>query len=76
MFADHPVVNVSWHDALAFCRWLTESTGRTYGLPSEAEWEKAARGPAGNIYPWGNTLDEIWLACTEWKLQPQNPSLA
>jgi len=55
--ADHPVINISWHDALAYCRWLAEKTGRPYTLPTEAQWEKAARGPDGRLYPWGNTFD-------------------
>ena len=50
-----PVINVSWKDAKAFCDWLSEKTGRDIHLPTEAQWEKAARGTDQRRYPWGNS---------------------
>jgi serine/threonine-protein kinase len=58
---DHPVFNVSWHDARTFCRWLNEMSGEVVRLPTEAEWEKAARGVDGRIYPWGNQKPDAAL---------------
>jgi formylglycine-generating enzyme required for sulfatase activity len=66
--SNHPVVNVSWHDAVAYCRWLSQATGKECRLPTEAEWEKAARGGLvlsdgranplpRRKYPWGDEFD-------------------
>jgi formylglycine-generating enzyme required for sulfatase activity len=51
---NHPVNEISWVDAVSFCAWLSEETGQPFRLPTEAEWEKAARGTDGRLYPWGD----------------------
>jgi formylglycine-generating enzyme required for sulfatase activity len=52
-----PVVGVTWHDAVAFCEWLSRETGRPHRLPTEAEWERAARGGRDDArYAWGDDV--------------------
>ncbi|HYG76769.1 MAG TPA: bifunctional serine/threonine-protein kinase/formylglycine-generating enzyme family protein [Planctomycetota bacterium] len=55
---DHPAVMLSWRDCMAYVKWLSHECGRAVRLPSEAEWEYAARGPDSHIFPWGNVWDE------------------
>ena len=54
---DHPVVDVSWEDAVNFARWLSAATGLHWQLPTEAQWEKGARGVDGRQFPWGNSFE-------------------
>ncbi|MCL4253856.1 MAG: formylglycine-generating enzyme family protein [Anaerolineae bacterium] len=55
--ADYPVVGVSWYEAVAFCLWLSETTGEKITLPTEQQWQRAAQGDKGLMYPWGNEWD-------------------
>lgn len=52
-----PVLGVNWDAATAYCSWLSGRTGHRYRLPTEAEWEKAARGVDGRRFPWGDAID-------------------
>jgi formylglycine-generating enzyme required for sulfatase activity/acetyl esterase/lipase len=54
---DYPLLGVNWDAAVAYCNWLSAKTGKRYRLPTEAEWEKAARGTEARKYPWGSTID-------------------
>lgn len=58
-----PVINVSWHDAMAYAAWLSAQTGHRYRLPTEAEWEFAARAGTSTAYWWGNTAGQNNANC-------------
>ncbi|MEN8218955.1 MAG: SUMF1/EgtB/PvdO family nonheme iron enzyme [Pseudomonadota bacterium] len=60
---NRPVVNVSWHDATAYAKWLSDQTGRHYRLPTEAEWEYAARAGTNTKYWWGNKIGSNRANC-------------
>lgn len=68
-----PVVGVNWYEAVAYCNWLAAKTSKPYRLPGEAEWEKAARGTDGRIYPWGNEWDQTKLNSEEGGLSYTTP---
>ncbi len=68
-----PVVGVSWYEASAYARWLSNKTGKRYELPTEAQWEKAARGTDGFIYPWGNEFDKNLCNSDECGLDRTSP---
>ncbi len=68
----YPIVYVRWYDAVAYCNWLREKTQQPFRLPTEAEWEKAARWDPINetayIYPWGDTYDSGKMNCWQASL--------
>lgn len=74
---EQPVVGVSWHDAVSYCEWLSRSTGRKFRLPTEAEWERAARGGREQtLYPWGDLPPQALpeyasRSADSWKTGPE-----
>jgi len=70
---NHPVVNISWEDALSFCKWLSNSTRKSFRLPTEAEWEKAGRGTDGSLYPWGDEWNVTRCNSRSSKLNDTTP---
>ncbi len=71
--SEQPVVAVSWFEATKYCEWLSSVTGDDYRLPTEAEWERAARGGVeGKLYPWGDAPPEsLPDYATRWKNGPE-----
>ncbi len=70
---EQPVVGVSWFQAVEYCEWLSARLGRHFRLPTEAEWECAARGGReGSLFPWGDTRPETLPGYAErWKTAPE-----
>jgi formylglycine-generating enzyme required for sulfatase activity len=66
-----PVLGISFDDAQAYCEWYAERTGIAVRLPTEEEWEKAARGTDGRLYPWGNRFDPTF--CKMGASRPGRP---
>lgn len=61
----HPVTNITWQDTQAYCQWLSATGSGHYRLPTEAEWEFAARSSAGYLYPWGNSWNATRTVCDQ-----------
>lgn len=68
-----PVMSISFHDAVAYAEWRSEQDGVRYRLPTDAEWEKAARGPCGRIHPWGDRSEPSYChtSATMPEIQPR-----
>jgi sulfatase modifying factor 1 len=75
--SDQPVVGINWYDAVAYCEWLSRMTGQMYRLPTEAEWEYAARGGLeSKRYPWGDEPPQAQRDYhLRWKDRPESVGL-
>jgi formylglycine-generating enzyme required for sulfatase activity len=67
------VVGITWFEARAYCAWLSQLSGRLYRLPSELEWEAAARGQEGQPYPWGKSWESDHANTIEGRLLKPSP---
>jgi formylglycine-generating enzyme required for sulfatase activity len=67
------VVGVNWFEAIAFTNWLSKETGEKFRLPTEAEWEKAARSANGRKFPWGDKWESHFCNAKESRLNRTNP---
>jgi len=70
-----PVIDISWNDAQAFVTWLSQKTGKTYRLPSEAEWEYAARGGTNSTFWWGRSIVSGTANCEDCSGTPPRQTL-
>ena len=72
-YQNSPAVMISWEDAKDYCRWLRKKTGDYYALPSINEWEMAARGRDGRVYPWGEETPNSDICCFfDGYIEPQS----
>lgn len=69
---EQPVTMISWYDAQTFARWFSKETDQPWRLPSELEWEKAARGPDQRLYPWGDHFAPNWCHARHSHAEEQN----
>jgi len=69
-----PVINITWNDANAYCKWLSQKNGENVKLPTEAQWEKAARGTDQRRYPWGNNEPTMYLCNFCHDILPLKPA--